>query len=225
MTDLTTPGEYGPSSTIDPTQTGNAFARLAAVPWVVNGADLSPDISVLDETQMNAFAITTSSSSFDVTIDAGEAYVGGWLCRDRATTVTLPASSTTSIFVGYDASATISSGTAPADNENIIIGPPSDFAAEDPKAHLYSVTTDGSGVPGTPDDYRILQQPISADQGDVSIATGLNVSGDTSINGSTNVAGTFTAQGDQILRRTQDWDGTSVVFETADGDTLEFVRE
>lgn len=164
MTDLTTPAEA--EAAADNTSMGHALEKAGPGAWIVDGVDLAGIYSALDETQLNAFA-HSATSGLDVTIDAGEAYVGGWLCRDRATTVTLPASATTTIYVGYDASAIIdrSVGESASSNENIIIGPAGDFASEDPRTPIYEFTTDSTTVTATTD-LRKLAQPIEYDAAD-----------------------------------------------------------
>lgn len=158
MTDLTTPGESGGAALS--TASGHAFEK-AGEPWIVPGVDIAGEYGVLDETQLDGF-LHTATSGLDVTFAAGEAWISGWLCRDRTTTVTLPASTTTTIYVGYDADAVLSSGEAPADSENIIIGPESDFSSGDPRAELYEFTTDGSSVTGSTD-LRKTEQPVTFD--------------------------------------------------------------
>lgn len=158
MTDLTTPAESGAAALS--TASGHAFDK-SSQPWIVDGVEVADAYSVLDETQLNAFR-HASTSGLDVTIAAGEAFVGGWLCRDRTTTVTLPASATTTIYVGYDADAVLSSGQAPADSENIIVGPAGDFGDNDPRAPLYEFVTDSTTVTSSTD-LRKLEEPIAFD--------------------------------------------------------------
>lgn len=161
MSDLVTPGEV--DAEIDSTSTSHAIGKAGTGAWIVDGADISGAYSSLDETVLNAFAYNSSASSgLDAVIDPGEAYVSGWLCRDTQTTVTLPASATTTVYVGYDASAVLSSGTAPADNANIIVGLAGDFAAEDPRTAIWEFTTDSSTITGDTS-LRQLQKPIEFD--------------------------------------------------------------
>lgn len=99
---------------------------------------------------LNAFGESHSSSSFDVTIDTGEAFIGGsWLARDTTTTVTLSSSTTgQKVYVGWDADAT----------ETVIIGKSGAFASQDPKLHIWTFDTDGSGVTSATDKRSIGQQ-------------------------------------------------------------------
>ena len=108
--------------------------------YVVEGGptDAAIDDDDLDESAMNAFEETSSSSSLTVTIDAGEGFAGGaWMARDVSTTVTLAASTTDQIvYAGWDKDA----------GDTVIIGLESDFADLDQKIELYSYDTDADGV-------------------------------------------------------------------------------
>lgn len=105
--------------------------------------DLATQDGNVDETQMNAFAESHSASSFDVTIDPGEAFIfGSWVAKDATTTVTL-ASSTTgqTVYVGYDKD---------VGADTVIIGTSSAFSDTagdtDPRIPIWDFDTDGSGV-------------------------------------------------------------------------------
>lgn len=174
MTDLTTPGETGAAALS--TASGHAWDK-GGEPWIVDGVDIADQYSSLDDTQLDGFRHATTSG-LDVTIAAGEAYVAGWLCRDRTTTITLPASTTTAIFVGYDAGAVLSSGQAPADSENVIVGPAGDFSSEDPRTPIYEFTTDADTVTGSTD-HRKLTEPVSFDP----VADRVDVAADLSVRG------------------------------------------
>lgn len=97
--------------------------------------------SAADETVLNGFAFSTSSSSLDVTISPGEAFVfGSWLVKDTTTTVTLPASSTISgLILTWDKNSA----------NTVQIGIPGDFD-EFPDSDEYillgSFLTDSNGV-------------------------------------------------------------------------------
>ncbi len=93
---------------------------------------------------LNAFAESHSSSSFDVTVDTGEALIGGaYLARDSTTTVTL-ASSTTgqTVYVGWGDSQT----------DTVIIGKSGAFTSNDEKIPIWTFDTDGSGVTSATDE-------------------------------------------------------------------------
>lgn len=100
---------------------------------------------VVDPYSGGDFDITTSASSFDVDIAAGEAFTGGHLVDSDATeTRTLNASVTSEIFLVVDDTET--------DNANIVA---QDQGDADPTGQfvmkLWEATTDGSGVTGTTD--------------------------------------------------------------------------
>lgn len=164
MSDLVTPGET--NAAIDARSAGGAWAN-AGHAWIVDGADLSPHYSSLDDGAMDGFRYATSSG-LTVTIAAGEAYVAGWLARDRTTSVDLPAGETTRVYVGYDAGAILADTETPPESENVIIGPESAFDAGDPRTPLYDFTTDADTVTGRTD-HRQLEKPVSFDPIDTAV--------------------------------------------------------
>lgn len=203
MSDLVTPGEV--DAEIDSTSAGHAMGKAGIGAWIVDGADIASVYSSLDETVLNAFNYnTTDSSGLDAVIDPGEAYVSGWLCRDVQTTVTLPASDTVDVYLGYDASAILSSGTAPADNENIIIGLDGDFAAEDPRTHIWTFATDGSSIIDNLDE-RQLQKPIEHTPNG-----GLTANADLSLGGGLSVTGSSTFDSTSTFNSGVDVSGSNV---------------
>ena len=104
--------------------------------------------SAADETVLNGFAFSTSG--LDVTVSAGEAFVfGSWIIKDTQTTVTLPASSTTKVYVGWNKDAA----------NSVIIGRDSDFDDEDSKIEVGEFTTDSSTVTSESD----LREFVSID--------------------------------------------------------------
>ena len=113
--------------------------------FVVDSANPTP-LSVQDgginESNFASFEETSSSSSLDVEIAAGEAFVfGSWLAIDVSTTVTLAANTTNQVvYVGWNKDGT----------DDVIIGLQSAFdnasGNTDQKIELYSYDTDGSGV-------------------------------------------------------------------------------
>lgn len=144
MSDITLPAEI--DAAIDNKATGQAIAKAGGHSgYVVRGADIAGLYSSLDGSNVNSFA-HLSSSGLDMTLDGGEAFVYGWLCRDRETTVSLPASSEVTVCVGYDPEALLGTDTAPPDNDNIVIAPEADFTAEQPYLPLYDVTTTSSSI-------------------------------------------------------------------------------
>jgi hypothetical protein len=77
-----------------------------------------------------------------VTINAGEGFVGGkYIATDETFTVSLPASSTTTVFLGArDAVA-----------DTIVIGEASAFDPDDVRTAIFDFTTDSAGVTGVTD--------------------------------------------------------------------------
>lgn len=148
MTDLVNPS---PNRTADPYITAGAIANGGSSDgFVVDGSDPSNNAShedLVDETTFNSFASTSSASSYDVTVDPGEAFVGGsWVARDTSTTVTLAASTTgQTVYAGWNA-------TQP---DGVIIGLDADFGVDDPRIPLHTFDTDGSGVTASTDDRTI----------------------------------------------------------------------
>lgn len=106
---------------------------------------------------LGAFDETSSGASLNVDIASGEAARrGAYLARDVTTTITLPASATTTLSLGWrdgqaDTILIGEEGTAVGDS----------FATNDPRKDIWTFTTDGSGVTAVTDhrqmadDYRI----------------------------------------------------------------------
>lgn len=217
MTDLVTPGEI--DGEVDNLAAGHAWAKAGSGAWIVDGADIANAYPALDETVLNGFA-HTGSTGLDVDIAPGEAYVAGWLCRDRATTVTLPASSLTTVYLGWDASATLGSTQAPADSENVIVGLEGDFAAEDPGIPIWTFETDGSGVIGT-EDHRLLNQPlwVDHDTGETHITTPLRTG---QILGGLDIEGALTTTGDATVGGEPHFEGQRIDHDRTAGDSADY---
>jgi hypothetical protein len=102
----------------------------------------------IDETALDAFALSTSANSLDVTVAPGEGYAEGWFCRDVSTTITLPANATSNIVVGYNTDAIfdpqVDSDRDEADEA--VVALQSNTDATIPQTVAHRVTTDGSGV-------------------------------------------------------------------------------
>lgn len=156
MTDLVTPGEVG--AEVDNTSAGHAWDKAGTGGWIVDGSELAGLYSAIDDNALNGFAYE-GSSGLSVSIGPGEAYVAGWLVRDRVTEIDLPADSETTIYAGYDASAILQEGEAPADRENVIVGPGSAFDSTDPRLAIHTIRTDASSTTGS-DDHRHFQKPL-----------------------------------------------------------------
>ncbi|WP_459191815.1 hypothetical protein [Halosimplex sp. J119] len=160
MTDKVNPTLDGnPSS--QQTAAAIRFAGGSSDGWIVpagsDPANIATDDDVIDETALNAFTGSHSSSSFDVTVDPGQAYVGGaWLARDITTTVTLDASTVDqTVYAGWDVTS----------SNTVLIGTASEFDPRDPRLPLFDFDTDSSGVTAVTDrrnldGYRIANDVV-----------------------------------------------------------------
>ncbi|WP_331232706.1 hypothetical protein [Natronorarus salvus] len=185
MVDLVTPGEIGAEA--DSRSWGHALGKAGVAPWIVHGVDIAGAHSEIDDTALDGFNYV-SSSGLDVTISAGEAYVYGWLVRDRETTVTLPAGATTTIYLGYDVGAVLAEGEAPSDSENVIIGEESEFGDGDPRTPIWEFETDSSSV--VDDEWLgVLEQPLVVEDGALTPQIPFSVSGDLGVSGDINLTG------------------------------------
>jgi hypothetical protein len=163
MTQRVNPSSSRPTNSF---QTAGAIALAGGSGhgWVSDessNSDISVQNSNIDETSLNAFQQTSGSSSFDVTIDGGEAFIyGSWVAIDTPTTVTLSSSTTgQTVYVGWDKQ----------NPDSVIIGLESAFSTNttdsDKKIPLWSFDTDSSGVISTADLRRIgYSQYISGKQ-------------------------------------------------------------
>ena len=135
---------------VNPSKNRPAESFVTAAGSIANGGgtdgyvveDSPTDVATYDdditEAELNTFEATSSATSLDVTIDPGEAFVGGsWMARDVETTVTLAASTDDQVvYAGWD-----------HDTANtVIIGLEADFHNLDQKIELYSYNTDAEGV-------------------------------------------------------------------------------
>lgn len=90
------------------------------------------------------FDVTTSGSSYDVDVAAGQAFLGGhYVTMDAATTVTVDGSATNELFLVVDDSLT---GNAAVQYTSDGSTPSGQYVMK-----LWEATTDGSGVTGTTD--------------------------------------------------------------------------
>ena len=132
-----------------PLEVGRTIASGAHNEWVApNSRTLIADLnSGLAAGPYNAFAETSSGSSLTVTIDTGEAVVGGSiLARDTTTDVALDASTSgQTVYVGWSATS----------NDTVIIGLAGAFAADDPRIPIWTYATDGSGVTSATDERTV----------------------------------------------------------------------
>jgi hypothetical protein len=100
---------------------------------------------------LDAFSISASSNSLDVTISEGEGFVEGWFCRDVTTTLTLPTNATTDIVVGYNTDAVFDPNSDPDRDaaDEVIVDLQQNVDPDVPQAVAHRVETDGSGVTST----------------------------------------------------------------------------
>lgn len=135
MTDKVEPSQGAASSH----QTSGAIKWAAHGDWIApTDTDYLASVAGLTGTPLNAFGESHSSSSYDVTIDTGEAFIGGrWTARDTQTTVTL--SSSTNGQVVY-------AGWAKASGDTAIVGKSGAFSSNDRKVAIWEFDSDGSGV-------------------------------------------------------------------------------
>ena len=149
MTELVNPSINRVATALE--TAGSIAYAGGSVDGYIQQANTPSDISVksteINEGNLNAFAESHSASSFDLTVDAGEAFIyGAWVVTDEQNTVTIPADETGYlIYLGWDIDGA----------NNLIIGDSSSFNTDDPKIQLYSVNTDGSGITDVNDNRRI----------------------------------------------------------------------
>jgi|APHM01.1.fsa_nt_gi hypothetical protein len=109
----------------------------------------------IDETALDAFALTSSSaSSFDLTFAPGEAFAGGWFVRDTTSTISLPSNTADMTIV---AAANIDSVFDPQTDptrdaaDEVIIDRAATVNDNFVTVELLEATTDGNGVVSTTD--------------------------------------------------------------------------
>lgn len=137
MTDRVHPTQGDASSQL----TSGAIAWAGHSDWIVpSGTDYLAAFAGLSGTPLNGFQESHSSSSFDVDIDTGEAFVGGrWMARDTTTTVTLASGTNNqTVYAGWESSAA----------NSVVIGLDSAFSSSDDgrRTPIWEFDTDGSGV-------------------------------------------------------------------------------
>lgn len=135
------PGHVG-----EPLENARTFRHAAhSEGWVVPSTEtLLADVrSELAAGPYSAFGESHSGTSYDVTIDTGEAIVGGVaLARDTTTTVNLDSNTTNQVvYVGW----------AQASKDTVVIGLDTAFTDSNPKIPLWEFDTDGSGTTASRD--------------------------------------------------------------------------
>jgi hypothetical protein len=148
MTDRAQPGAI--DSVIRNDEIAEAMSAFSegAIVSPQNPTNASIRRSDIDETVLDAFSISTSSNSLDVTISEGEGYVEGWFCRDTKTTLTLPTNATTDIVVGYNTDAIFDPNVDPDRDaaDEVIVDLQQNVDPDVPQTVAHRVETDGSGV-------------------------------------------------------------------------------
>jgi len=183
--------------------------------FVVEANDPTP-ISVQDsgivDANLNAFEETSSSSSLDVTIDGGEAFVfGAWVAIDTQTTVTLAADTAGQVVsVGWNKNGT----------DDVIVGLDSAFSSAsgdaDQKIPLFEFDTDSSGVTNV-GDLRSFDQ-ISADSIEQGSGSGLDADTVDGIEASQLGGGDVADDGTIVTQSANEIDFTTNITATDDGD-------
>jgi hypothetical protein len=119
--------------------------------FIIPGSDPTPAAQRrgdIDETVLDAFSLTTSATSLDVTVAPGEVFASGWACRDVSTTLTLPPNSTVDIVVGFDPDAIFDPTVDPDRDaaDETVIDLDANVDTTTPTTVAHRVSTDGSGV-------------------------------------------------------------------------------
>jgi len=158
MTDRVQPGAI--DSVVRNDELSQIFGQFSDG-WIVPGSQPTAAAerrSEIDATALGGFDLTSSSaSSLDITLAAGEAFVGGWCVRDQATSLTLPTNADMTVVVGwtpdviYDPQ--IHSNRDQADATIVDIA--QNVSERYPVTPVWDVTTDGSGVTATTDRRQI----------------------------------------------------------------------
>lgn len=158
-----------------------------------NTTELSIQDANISDSNLSAFTETHSGTSYDVTIDPGEAFVfGSWVVTDASTTVTLSGSTANQrVFVGWNKDG----------SDDLIIGTPSAFASAsgdtDKKIPLWEFDTDGSGVTASRD-VRELGQTINA------------------LDEATAVSSNYTTDGEQVIYADTSSSAVTITLASAD---------
>jgi hypothetical protein len=172
------------------------------------------------------FDITTSGSSYDVDVAAGDAFFSGHLVQSDATeTVTVDGSTTNEIFLVVDDT---KAGNAAVEHTSDGTTPPGQYVMK-----IWEVTTDGSGVTGTDDFRKYVAFPEKhPDESITGQKTGTTGTVATDVTGVVTVTHTFDhsypQQAESVVATLNSLSDTSVAFAwirttnvTVDGFTVE----
>ena len=135
--------------------------------WIVPGDEPTPAArrrEDVDHEALDAFNLTHSATSLDVTVEPGEAFVDGWVLRDEPTHIPLDPDSTTEIVVGWNPDA-IFDGKVDANRDEAdeaIVDLADDVDDDHPTTVVWQVTTDSTGVSDTTDE-RLLGPAVDVD--------------------------------------------------------------
>jgi hypothetical protein len=156
MTDRVQPG--GIDSIIRNDELAQIFNQFSAG-WIQDGSSPTPAAirrGNIDETVLNAFAII-GTSGFDITLDAGEGFVGGWCVRDIATTISVPANTTATVVLAWDLDRQFDPNVDPNRDaaDEVRIDLQRRVNPQYPATELFEVVTDGSQITSTTDLRRI----------------------------------------------------------------------
>jgi hypothetical protein len=156
MTDRVQPGAI--DSIVRNDELSQVFNQFSAG-WIQDGASPTPAAvrrQNIDETALNSFALV-GTSGFDITVDAGEGFVGGWCCRDVQTTIAVPQNTTATVVLAWDLDSQFDPNVDPnrdaADDVRVDLQRRVD--AQYPATELFEVATDGSQITETTDQRRI----------------------------------------------------------------------
>jgi hypothetical protein len=127
--------------------------------WIQDGASPTPAAirrSNIDETALNSFTLL-GTSGFDLTVDAGEGFVGGWCCRDTPTTISVPANTTATVVLAWDLDSVFDPNVDPNRDaaDEVRVDLQRRVNPQYPATELFEVVTDGSQITSTTDRRRI----------------------------------------------------------------------
>jgi hypothetical protein len=145
--------------------------------WIKPGSRPSSTAAVrrpeIDETALNGFGLV-ATSGFDITIDAGEGFVGGWCARDVQTTITVPGSTTSTVVLAWSLDAIFDPNADPNRDlaDEVRVDLETNVDDQYPKTELFDVTADSNAITGTTDRRR-LGPTATADRVDTQDALNL----------------------------------------------------
>jgi hypothetical protein len=157
MTDRVQPGAI--DSIIRNDELAQVFGQFSEG-WIKPGAEPPTPAAVrrpeIDETALNGFSLI-STSGFDITIDAGEGFVGGWCARDVKTVITVPSNTTSTIILAWSLDSVFDPQTdADRDSaDEVRVDLRQNVDPEYPNTELFKVVTDSNTITDTIDQRRL----------------------------------------------------------------------